>query len=223
MKYEKLIEEIVNSLLDETTLLQAYKNWDVSPKQIKTAGALRREASKRLGQKIGVASMHEMPDEKYQGGGMAFTPFILSQDQERHRKPGRLSRLQARPKTQADKLRMKLGTERPYVLINVSDFERNKSFVPTLGHELGHVVDPVQNEKHHAMSDLEGRGESYAAYTDVEPSQNELAMIKSEGRAWRVGRELQKSVGAFKPENEKVWKDQATKSLRSYTRPYKKS
>jgi hypothetical protein len=223
---KKIVNEIVEALLDETTLLKAYKDWDISPNQIRAAGKLRREASARLGQKIGVVSSDGDPYEEVTGS-RAYTPFILSQTQKMDAKAGAKTPLKHKPENPSDRLRQKLYHEKPFVEMNVASspvtgIEKFQQFVPVLGHELGHVVDPVQSEKYHAMSDLEGRSEMGVAYTGAEASENEKTVLKSEGRAWRMGRDMQKATGTFSPGMEKWWKEAAHQRLRSYTRPYKK-
>ena len=220
MKYEKLIEEIVNSLLDETTLLRAYKEKFLSPSDIKAMSALRKEASSRLGQRIGIASAHGREDEEYLTS-VAYGPYIISQNIKSDRKPGAHTSLRynREPVNDSDKLRRKLYHEKPFVELNVSTGAKTEKIKPTLGHELGHIVDPVQNDPFHAKSDLEGRNEARASYRGTEPSENEIAMLKSEGRAWRVGRDLQRATGTFNPTQ---WEGNARKSLRSYSGPYKK-
>lgn len=218
MKNDKLVKKIVESLLDETTFLQAYKRGILSKDDISAASKLRKEASSLLGQRIGVVSSHGRPDEEYTGS-MAFTPFIISQNKKSSARAGENTSLRYRPKIGSDKLRQKLYNEKPFVELNVSGTEKAKKIIPTMGHELGHVVDPVQSEKFHAMSDLEGRDEMHVAYNGAEPSQNELSVLKSEGRAWRMGREMQKTTGTF---NTPQWRKEAQKALLSYTKPYRK-
>lgn len=206
--------------MDEKTLLQAYKSNEISPHQIWAAGKLRREASARLGQKIGVISAHGTPGEEH-GSSLAYTPFIIGQNIKSAARHGERTEIRDRPRTGTDRLRQRFFYEKPFVELNVgNDSEGKKRFVPTLGHELGHVVDPVQSEKFHAMSDLEGRNEMFGAYNGSEPTQNELSVMKSEGRAWRMGRDMQKAVGLDSPDP--VWKEAAQRSLHSYTRPYRK-
>ena len=202
MKYEKLIEEIVNSLLDETTFLQAYKQGILSKEDILAASKIRKTASKRYGQKIPVTGTDNNSMREFSS---AVTKGSLKIWQEMDREEGARSSLMWGPSERLQsRLRIK---QNPFVTIDISDA---KKMPGTLGHELGHILDPEQNE--------DERFELIRANRlGVKDREGDKATVKAEAKAWKIGKDLHKESGTFSPEEEKAWRQLASTSLRTYT------
>ena len=97
--------------------------------------------------------------------------------------------------------------QNPFVTIAIADA---KKMPGTLGHELGHIIDPEQNEpKQFELIRANRLG--------VESQEGNKATVKSEAKAWKIGKELHKESGTFSPEEEKTWKQLASDSLKTYT------
>jgi hypothetical protein len=196
---ESVVNSIVDRLLSEVTLIKSYKAGNISGSDIKAASDARREASRRFGQKIPVIS-----------GKNENTNNATRVSDVLHKS----STVIFEPESPTEHLGVKLSRSKPHVVVGAT-----KYFLPSVTHELGHIIDKVQNEPDHVTRDNLGRNRGIfdppgRDYDDVDNVNG--AVIKSEGRAWRVGRDLQKSVGAFNLDQEAEWKSFARKNLNDY-------
>ena len=236
MKNDKLVNKIVESLLDETTFLRAYKQGALSRDQIKTAAAMRTKAGEVKGRKVPVISADMGPktwSDTISHGVNVYPPERWEDHKDKSYldvkgQPGeRLSN--------AEKLRKKYyDAGVSHTVINVDTFSRQREMVPVLGHELGHMVDAQQDNYTSRSKEMEGRQslnsagnyvrrqENRGSRTTLKPTKAEKMVVKNEGRAWRFGKALHDEVKGRTPESERTWKDSMHHALTSYTYPYAK-
>jgi hypothetical protein len=231
---KKLVYKIVESLLDETTFLRAFKSGEISKRDIKTATAMRDEAGRIKGRKIPVISADM--GRKYTSGTVSHGVHIYPPERwEDHKDKAHTDYGNGgRGETRSEKLRdkyYKLGV--PHTVMNIDTFSQRKEMVPVLGHELGHMTDAKQDtwdERSKASEGFESlksagnyvqRMANQGKKVALKPTKAEKKTISFEGRAWRAGKSLHDTVVKdATPQEEKGWKDRAAESLRSYTFPY---
>lgn len=228
--YNEAVMNIVNELLSETTFLQARAAGDLGKPEIKAMSAMRKAASEQFGQKIPVISTDR--GEGYNGPSMATPEHLVGIGTGSRTADELLGLLRTMtPASPTEKLAHRLSNERAHVQINVQgnndgDHEA-KHAVAVTGHELGHVVDPVQNAVSHVYMDRQGRKQLRDEEWSLDKSRKTTPEIqkvmKSEGRAWRAGKGLQTQAGVLDtPESKDNWKQIAQSSLKSYAGNYLK-
>lgn len=233
---DRVVNEIVESLLNEVTFLRAYKQGALSRDQIKTAAAMRTKAGEVKGRKVPVLSA-DMGPRKWSDTISHSVNIYPPERWEDHKDKSYLD-VKGQPGerlSNAEKLRKKYyDTGVSHTVVNIDTFSRQKEMIPVLGHELGHMVDAQQDNMVSRSKESEGRlslnsadnyvrrQEARGRRTTLKPSKAEKLVVKNEGRAWRYGKALHDEVKERTPESEKTWRDAMQRSLTSYTYPYAK-
>ena len=118
------------------------------------------------------------------------------------------------------------------MVLDTDDYETMEDPRPTLGHELGHIVDVAQRTREHRTADTVGRSTLHndareqikqkrqGIFYPTEPAKEVKKVLKSEGRAWRLGKEIQDIATIPTEMSDQGWKETASSKLRTYTTPY---
>lgn len=231
------IREIAENLLDETTLLQAYKRGEIGGNKIKDASRMRKVTSEFHGQKIPVVS-NDRIGKRGPEGSTAYVYSEPSPDPHLEVTPHRyFSNFgdggKPVPTASSEKLHKKFrAIRRDHVVLDTDDYETMEDPRPTLGHELGHIVDVSQRTPEHRTADTVGRStlhndareqikqERQGIFYPTEPAKEVKKVLKSEGRAWRLGKEIQDIATIPTEMSDQGWKETASSKLRTYTTPY---